>query len=349
MSALRLSPFLLAVCLAAASLFSGCGAGEPERDGVPAAVAAAEVGEAAGYAGDEACQSCHADLYASYHETPMGRSVTRSAPPRAPAGFPAAGRGPAVYSDELDLYYQAYVRGDTLYQREFRLDAASAVTYERVEHADYVIGSGHNTRSYLMHEDGYVTEMPLTWYVERALWDLSPGYDVGNPRFSRPTNLECVTCHNGLPEHTPFTQNHFAELEVGITCERCHGPAAAHVAARERGEAPAEGPPDPFVVDPADLSREQQLAVCQQCHLEGVTVFEPGEDPTTFRPGELLGAHRTVFVRADQLDDPEQFGVASHDFRLAQSACYQQSEMTCTTCHDPHRSVEALRAELGED
>ncbi len=316
-------------------LASGCTRGAPEA---PGPVAAAEVA----YVGDEACASCHPDLYASYHRTGMGRSVSRFDRATAPERFDAEGRGPVVENEASGYAYQAFVRGDTLFQRETRRDARGRVTYERVHRADYVVGSGNATRSYLMQENGFVTEMPLTWYVERALWDMSPGYHTSNSRFSRPANLECMTCHNGLPEHTAFTQNHYAELPLGITCERCHGPGGGHVEAWLAGVEPDEAE---NVVNPAKLERSLQLAVCQQCHLEGLTVFQPGEDPTTFRPGDALAAHRSVFARLDQIEDPDDFGIASHGLRLALSACFKESDLTCTTCHDPHQPT----ADFGPD
>ena len=318
-------------------LLAGCRAA-PEGGEAGAAPAA----EAA-FAGDEACASCHADLYASYHRTGMGRSVSRFEPATAPERFGEDGRSPAVYNERFDLYYEAFLRNDSLFQREYRLDGRGEVTHELTYPADYVVGSGNATRSYFMRAGGFVTEMPLTWYVERALWDMSPGYETSNSRFSRPATLECMTCHNGFPEHSAFTQNHYAELPLGITCERCHGPAADHVEARLAGAEP-DGP-DPTVVNPARLERTLQLSVCQQCHLEGIAVFKPGEDPTTFRPGEALAAHRTVFARQDRIEDAEDFGIASHGLRLAQSACFEASAMTCTTCHDPHRPT----ADFGPD
>ena len=292
-----------------------------------------------GYAGDEACASCHEDLYVSYHRTGMGRSVSRFDPATAPERFDADDRSPVIYNDRFDYYYQAFVRGDTLYQREFRLDEQGEVSYERIHRADYVVGSGNATRSYLMGENDFVTEMPLTWYVERELWDMSPGYYTSNSRFSRPANVECMTCHNGLPEATAFTQNHYAELPLGITCERCHGPAADHV------EAQLAGGGSDDLIDLASLDRDVQLSVCQQCHLEGLAVFKEGEDPTTFRPGQPLASHRAVFAKQEQIEDQDDFGIASHALRLALSACFEESTMTCTTCHDPHQPT----AELGLD
>src|SRR2546423_14586279 len=36
---------------------------------------------------------------------------------------------------------------------------------------------------------------------------------------------------------------------------------------------------------------------------------------------------------------PEQDHVANQDRYLRESKCYQKSEMTCVTCHNPHRPV----------
>ena len=318
----------------------GCGR---EERGEQAPRPAAEMGASlAEYVGNEACASCHEEIYQSYLRTGMGRSLYPFDPATAPEQFGTTVR---VYDAGLDLYYEPFVRGDTLFQREFRRDEGGAVVYEQTHPVRWVVGSGNATRSYLMEVNGIVTEMPLTWYVERQMWDLSPSYEQTNLRFSRPIVEECMTCHNGLPEHTPFTQAHYTEVPEGITCERCHGPGSEHVDARLSGLEPGGGEADDTIVNPAHLSRDLQLSVCQQCHLTGITVFASGEDATTYRPGEPLAAHRTVFVIEEERDDPEQFGIASHAERLALSACFQQSEMTCTTCHDPHQPV----AELGDD
>ncbi len=148
-----------------------------------------------------------------------------------------------------------------------------------------------------------------------------------------------MTCHNSIPEHTPFTQNHYSDIPLGIGCERCHGPSSEHV---ERQLAGLDVH-DEEIVNPAALDRPSQLAVCQQCHLTGFSAFVPGEDPTTFRPGSLLASNRVVFEEVDDDADENAFGISSHASQLSKSECFQASTMTCTTCHDPHIPV----AELG--
>ncbi len=292
------------------------------------------------YVGDETCASCHEEVYARFHETGMGRSVSRFDPQKAverisPEQFP-------IYHAPTRFYYEAFVRHDTLFQREYRQDSEGHVIHERVYPVAYVIGSGHATRSYLMEVNGFVTEMPLTWYVHRQKWDMSPGYAQANDRFERKINLECMTCHNGIPDYTPFTQNHYRQVPLGITCERCHGPGSRHVEERLAGMELPEDVRDTTIVNPAYLPRARQMDVCQQCHLTGIAVFTEGNNPTTFQPGMALSAHRSIFVPRRWVESPEEFGIASQALRLAQSACFQASTMTCTTCHDPHRSVEEI-------
>lgn len=287
----------------------------------------------AAYAGDATCATCHNDLFSSYKRSGMGQSVSLFDPETAPEQFDNA----RVYDPKRDLHYEPFVRGDTLYQREFRLDASGETVYERTHAVKWVIGSGHATRSYLMTSNGHVTEMPLTWYVEREIWDLSPGYTQINQRFSRPTNQACITCHNALPDYSEFTEAHYDAMPTGISCERCHGPASEHVEAHLEGLAASD--PGIGVVNPHDLDRGRQLAVCQQCHLAGTTVWMEGEGPDTFRPGQKLSDNRVVYASREQIEDPQSFGIASHAERLSRSACFDQTQMTCTTCHDPHTPV----------
>lgn len=329
-------PFKYILLLSALIFFyagmAGCGNGSSQNETVVPV-------KTAQYVGDEACASCHEGTYVSFHETGMGRSVSRFDVSDAPEKFDG---NIEIYNERFDFYYQPLIKGDSLYQREYRKNEAGDVVYEQIHVADWVIGSGNATRSYLMNVNGHVTQMPLTWYMGKQQWDMSPAYTQQNFRFSREIGLECMTCHNGVSEYSDFTQGHYTKVDLGITCERCHGPGSEHADLRLAGIDTPEGAPDPSIVNPGRLDRSLQLSVCQQCHLTGVSVFEPGEDMTSFRPGEALADHRSVFVPEEQLTDPERFGIASHAQRLARSACYQESAMTCITCHDPHQTVQNL-------
>lgn len=314
----------------------GCKKQSSEPESYPDAATAEP---AVSYVGDNACQTCHAEVYDAYQLSNHKRGFTRFDLDHAPERFDI---NTTVYNELRNLHYDVFTSGDTLYQREYRIDDNGEVLHELVQAADYVIGSGNATRSYLMEENGLLTEMPVTWYVERAYWEMSPGYKEANDRFSRKIILECLTCHNAIPSHDPGTQNRYTQIPDGISCERCHGPASLHVAHWSERKREVLEEPDSTIVNPAHLTRGEQMSNCQQCHLAGITVFKEGEDATTFRPGRELASNKTVFVPEEHLVDPNWVGIDSHPLRLARSACYKASEMTCNTCHDPHKSVAAL-------
>ena len=349
----------MAVGSALVLLASGCdqnGIGEVDRsvDGGPSVSSFAVHpdrffgSEDPGFAGDAACVPCHGDVVDRYRDTNHSRSLSDFDPAGAPERFEGSSLSgiPAnafpegwIHSPVDGLLYQAALDGARLVQREVLMaEDGRGVAHEVTFPADQVIGSGNQTRSYLMVRNGRVTQMPLTWYAQQARWDLSPGYAEANDRFSRPIILQCLACHGDLPRLEPHTQNVFGELPRAISCERCHGPGAEHMERRMAGDAPGDGDEggDPWIVNPVRLDRTAELAVCAQCHLAGVMAYPDGEDPMTFRPGMELAENRAVYVPALQLEDPDWVGIDSHPIRLARSACFQATEMTCTTCHLSH-------------
>jgi Flp pilus assembly protein TadD len=263
----------------------------------------------------------------------MGRSWYR--PSRA-AIIEVFGPAALVYDTASRFFYHPYWLGDSLYIQEFRLGAGRDTVYRRTERIDYIVGSGHQTRSYVLERNGYLYEAPITWYVQRQLWDLSPGYHGGqNSRFDRALGTECVHCHNGFSDPVPGTVNRFRRVALGIDCERCHGPGQEHVRRMEAGEeVDVSRDVDWSIVNPRKLDVDAQFDVCQQCHLSGVRV--PLQPEQEFRPGMRLAGFLEIFQW--QNEDARAFGISSHANRLKQSACFTQSSgrLVCTTCHDPH-------------
>lgn len=282
------------------------------------------------YIGNDGCLPCHAGIMDRYLGTNHGRSLA------AVEAGPEWERGGWVHSPADDLRYRVEVKNGRATQVEQLLTPEGEVVHELTMEPDLAIGSGNQTRSYLAIREGHVTQMPLTWYSVQAEWQMSPGYAEANDRFSRPLILQCLTCHSDLPVLEPHTQGVYEELPGAISCERCHGPGREHAEARQRGRSPSAGASDPWIVTPSALDREREMSACLQCHLAGVISYPDGEDPTTFRPGMLLGENRAVHVPALQLEDPDWVGIDSHPIRLARSACFESTAMTCSTCHLPH-------------
>src|SRR5262249_52353349 len=149
----------------------------------------------------------------------------------------------------------------------------------------YAIGSGTRGRSYFTSHDGYLLRTPISWFSQKAIWDLSPGFVLHMP--SRRPIVECLFCHTNHADCVAGSLNHF-RLRVfrgyAIGCERCHGPGELHVQRHERGE-PATGFDD-TIVNPNRLEPVLREAVCQQCHLEGsMRILRRGRQPFDYRPG----------------------------------------------------------------
>lgn len=290
------------------------------------------------YTGRASCQSCHEEIYDSYLQTGMGQSLYRPDPARA---IEETGSGIVVHDSESGFYYQPQWKGKDFYVLEFRLTGKDT-SYQRREKIDYVVGSGHQTRSYLIDRGGYLYEVPITWYVARRKWDMSPGYEAGhNSRFDRAVGEECMACHTGKIDYVPGSTNFYRQVSLGIDCEKCHGPGQEHIARMERDEIVDVGQEiDYSIVNPAKLPIQQQFDVCMQCHLQGVNVLQPGhESVQEYRPGMSLSAVYDIFI--EQHEGEADFGIASHAERMLESACFKGSagKMTCTTCHDPHKSI----------
>lgn len=289
------------------------------------------------YTGRESCQSCHQKIYDSFLETGMGKSFYLPDPTKTIESF---GPESIVYDAPSDFYYRPFWTGNEFWVEEFRLKGKDTVHVRR-EKVDYIVGSGHQTRSYIMNRDGRLYEMPITWYVARQKWDLSPGYEGGhNTRFDREIGEECMACHTGHIQYDDRTTNRFTAISLGIDCEKCHGPGQVHIDRMQRDEIVDVGEEiDWSIVNPAKLGVKEQFDVCQQCHLQGVVVAEEGKSVLDFRPGMSLPSVFNIFI--EQYDDDQAFGIASHAERLIQSKCFQQSgeKLTCTTCHDPHKSI----------
>ncbi len=99
-----------------------------------------------------------------------------------------------------------------------------------------------------------------------------------------------------------------------VTCERCHGPGKAHVAAARR-RAPDNDLAMPF--GPERYTADKLLTLCGSCH-------------------RLPSAAQAGRVKAS---DPNL--VRFQPVGIVQSKCYQKSagSFSCVTCHDSHARV----------
>jgi hypothetical protein len=267
---------------------------------------------AAVFVGSPACRPCHAAIAEAYAKTPMARSSGR-AEPLPEASVTAAG-------------HRYTVEG-----RNLHFDGGSSSL-------DYFIGSNAAGRTWLRERDGYLFELPVTWYAQKKTWDASPGYEH-EPwvRLNRAVEPSCLLCHSSQVRPVLGTQNRYGDPpfgENGVSCERCHGPGSEHV----RNAANAR------MVNPSRLDAEKRDSICSQCHLTGeARIEQPGRRMAEYQAGERLADYATYLVWKSGRRDLK---VTSHVEKLAGSACRTPSGegLWCGTCHDPHTNADKTQS-----
>jgi predicted CXXCH cytochrome family protein len=305
----------------------------------------------AAYADPAVCSTCHEEIAPTYALTGMARAFSRVGGSQFPTGT-------RVYHEASDRYYTMVQRDGKFYQRRHQVGFGGKETNVLELEAHYVVGSGNHARTFLHRTpDGRLVQLPVSWYAERGgYWAMSPGYDrADHMDFRRVIDAGCMSCHNGYAG-TPIEDDgrgpRFGDaLPEGIDCQRCHGPGQAHVAAARRGDMKAG---DPAIVNPAKLDRDKQLETCMQCHLESTSSplpfrIERYEQPLfSYTPGKPLSDYFIHFDHAPGTPGrpgrDDKFEIAGGAYRLRKSACFQRSDLTCVTCHNPHETPHGPKA-----
>jgi tetratricopeptide (TPR) repeat protein len=301
----------------------------------------------ANYVNPSECADCHSKISNSYRPTGMGHSLYRASPQNIVEDFTTNN---TLYHRASDRYYTMLARDGKWYLRGHQIGFDGKPTNVVEKQIDYVVGSGRHSRSYLNRTpQGTLIELPVSWYSEKGgYWAMSPGYDqADHDDFRRTIPGRCLACHTAYPTsgqgaNLTTSEPVFGEpIPEGIDCQRCHGPGRAHINAAASGHASVEAI-RAAIVNPARLSRDRQLEVCIQCHLETTHFALPGDilrypqQPFSYRPGEALGDSILFFDYAPGAGHDDRFEIVSAAYRLGKSVCFRSSQMTCTTCHDPH-------------
>ena len=273
------------------------------------------------YIGSRVCAECHPAETALHARTGHARTLV-------PAGRVDVSRrldGTTVADPESPDVSWSYRYADE--QLHITRKTASEVQQWV---ADYAIGSGHHALTYVSMIDRkipHVLEHRLTYYHRengKSALGITPGHDsrpappglkpYGGelpPRIAR----ECFRCHatqlSAGDDEQRFDEN---TMIPNVSCERCHGPGKAHVAAARR-HAPESELALPF--GPDNWTAAKLLTMCGSCH----------RLPSPSQAGRIKPG------------DPNL--VRFQPVGIVQSRCYQKSvgAFSCVTCHDPHSRV----------
>ncbi|MCA0873325.1 hypothetical protein LCL97_21040 [Seohaeicola saemankumensis] len=195
-------------------------------------------------------------------------------------------------------------------------------------------------QQYLLEtEPGRLQSFDVVWDAEKLQWyhlypdqDLPPDDGLHWSGPYKTWNARCAECHaTGYRRNYGLRTGSYAstQVEIGVGCEACHGPAASHVTWAEQGG------------DDADMglsvalgagNTRDDIEICAACHSRRESLGQglplPG---TSFDDAFTLALLRPGLYHADGqiLDEVYVYG------SFLQSRMYNRG-VGCMDCHDPH-------------
>lgn len=282
------------------------------------------------YAATEKCASCHKDIYENHLKTAHFKT---GQPASAASIMGSFEKGKNEYAYTKDIVLSMQQRDSGYYQvAYFKGEEKKAMRF------DITIGSGVMGQSYLNWRGNRLYQLPITYFTAANQWSNSPGFPSDRVLIDRPVTARCLECHvsyaasadSSAMEPMQFDHN---RIIYGVDCQKCHGPAAAHV------EYQTKHPEDKkakFIINPKQLTRSQQIDICALCHGGNIQKTKPS---FSFTAGNKLTDHFTVdtstnFVLNSPVDvHGNQVGL------LRASKCFLNTQtLTCNTCHNTHEN-----------
>lgn len=334
-------------------------------DGLPQQIVSTD---ARGYVSSNACRSCHPGAYESWHAT-YHRTMTQPATPQtvlAPFdGIVLQARGRTYQLERrADEFWIRMADPDWegLLQRNGG-DLRQVADPPRVARRIFMTTGSHHMQGYWVKSrfGNMLRQIPWYYLIKEQRW--VPREDVfmeppDDPRHFSTWNDACLQCHSvgGNPNMdvesgTGIPQSYVAEF--GIACEACHGPAAKHVEKHRnpltRYQFHRGSKTDSSIVNPARLSTQRASEVCGSCH--GFASIKKPRDFVTqgspYRPGDDL-KQTLQTIRYDPALDEKARDIfwadgtcrtGGDEFNaMSASACFQQGQLSCLSCHSMHHS-----------
>jgi hypothetical protein len=277
------------------------------------------------FAGSATCAGCHKDIYESHIKTAHYLDSRPAAKEFIKGSF-LPPENKFVYNQWMEVKLEK--KKNSYFQTAY----VNGIEYQS-EPFDIVIGSGRKGQTYLYWNENTLYQLPVSYYTPLNSWCNSPGYSTNYIRFDRIIQAECLECHGTYAKVEEDSNNapmyDKTQIIFGIDCERCHGPAAEHVAFHK--EHPEEKTAKNIIII-KQLTRKQRLDACAICHSGFRQAIQP----------------RFSFVTGDKLDDYSLAGyspdststldVHGNQYGLLMSSkCFKMSDqLNCSSCHNVH-------------
>lgn len=280
------------------------------------------------FAGSIVCAKCHQSIYETHIHT---AHYLTSRPAHAQYIKGSFEEGKNTFAFNPYVIVAAEKTDSAFYQVEYINGIA-----QRRERFDIVTGSGKRGQTYLYWNDNNLFQLPMFYFATKNEWANSPGYP-GKVIFNRQITSRCLECHSTYVQKISDAAKEPEEFDsskiiYGVDCEKCHGPGERHVEYQFQNPNETKGK---YIINPVSFSRKQNLNLCALCH--GGRLFKT-KPSFSFEAGDTLSNYFSIDIdtlgkNAADIDvHGNQYGL------LAASQCFKMSEMTCTTCHNPHEN-----------
>lgn len=335
------------------------------------------------YAGSDSCKACHAKQHAEWQQTWHAKMERWPSPEVVVADFgdrlitykDIAVKGKDGKKESLTFQIRTHRQGDKfLFTVLDRDNPAQNQTFEVAK----VLGGKWDQHFEIKIGENFLPA-PIRWSVAAKDWLISSyrPYEWVTPDGTpdgRPVKLDelpkgrfaeakCSGCHTtGYEFYKDATAGHWkareqGKAEIGIACERCHGPASKHVAQAEAAQAAGKAldPAATTIVHPLkDLSALQQTQVCMQCHGRNTHKTVPEVSfQQGFLPGDVDMSSRVRYWSYSGTSNPDEYKYFwSNDWAkrnrqqwqdFQKSAHYNKAGMSCLSCHSFHGKTESAQ------
>lgn len=283
------------------------------------------------FAGSSTCGKCHREIAGSYLHSAHALT-SASADSNSIKGPFTAGANELSYGPHGKVVLE---HRDSGYFQQ----AVQHAQPGEAHRFNITVGSGRKAQTYLYWKGDTAMQLPVSYFVSEKSWAGSPHYPADTIWFGRVVSIECFECHASYIRKKQIAQTSVynrvdrfdrSTLVYGIDCERCHGPAAAHVAWQE---AHPDDRQANYIVSIKKLTRQQRLDICAVCHSGAHT---EQRSLFNFHPGQQLADY--LYAEPARNPDLSSMDVHGNQYQLLSiSQCFLRSaNLECTTCHDVH-------------
>ncbi len=330
-----------------------------------------------GYLSSKACRECHEHEHATWHAS-YHRTMTQVATSDAVILGDFSDQKVSVYGRSYDFKKS----GDQLWVEMEHPDLPVNSGQPRAWCPIVMTTGSHHMQVYWYPtgDSRLLAQVPLVYLKQEQEWVPRRSVFLTPPDQSTSSetgrwNDTCVGCHatRGQPR-MGLSGADTQVAEFGIACEACHGPGEQHVQLHKNLTSLTEPRTADSIVNPAGLSHRLSSQVCGQCHSVRNSLSPEKEQQylihgESYRPGEELRDALHVVRRNEETrqylrqfskfeaDDEaieEYFDktfwpdgmvrIPGREYSgLIESACHQQGEMSCLSCHTLHQSKDDQR------